>query len=175
LAQLPAKLIKLFRRNVERNSHSAGMVPGITGKEWTRNERNGIDNAQIEHRHLPTLNLGVVNPSIPSSSTTTTIIDNTHPLSHPRHHHVVITFIDGRLPPHLLPKTSTARMTWQHHVTNRTSAGHIDDGMGDSGCHIAGCDVASTQRMTMMLSFVVVVSICTQCELLIPLRPNRHC
>ena len=45
MAQLPAKLIKLFRRNVERNSHSAGMVPGITGKEWPWNERNGIDDA----------------------------------------------------------------------------------------------------------------------------------
>ena len=33
LAEGPAKLIKPFRRNVERNSNSAGMVPGFTRKE----------------------------------------------------------------------------------------------------------------------------------------------
>jgi len=82
------------------------MVPGITGKEWTRNERNGIDNAQIEHWHLPTLNLGVINPSIPSSSTTTTIIDNTHPLSHPRHCHLIAT----------ITSSSPSSMATSHHI-----------------------------------------------------------
>jgi len=67
------------------------MVPGITGKEWPRNERNGIDDAQIERRHLPMLDLGVVYPSIPSSSTTTTTIDNAHPPPPPHHHRLIAT------------------------------------------------------------------------------------
>ena len=93
LAQLPAKLIKLFRWNVEQNSHSAGMVPGITWKEWPRNERNRINDAQMKHQHLPTLNLGIVNPSIPSSSTTTTTttIDDAHPPPPPHHHRLIAT------------------------------------------------------------------------------------
>ena len=174
MAQLPAKLIKLFQWNVERNSHTAGMVPGITWKEWPQNERNRIDDAQIERRQMPTLDLGIVNPSIPSSSTTTTITDDAHPPSHPRHRHLITT----------ITSSSPSSMAASHHiycprpaqqgchVTNQMSARRIDDGMGDSGCHIAGCDVASTQRTMTMSSFVVVVSICTQCGLLIPLCPN---
>ena len=43
MAEGPAKLIKSFRRNFERNSNSAGMVPGITRKEWIPGiHRNGI-------------------------------------------------------------------------------------------------------------------------------------
>jgi len=92
------------------------MVLGITGKEWPWNERNGIDDAQIEHQHLPTLNLGVVNPSIPSSSTTTTTIDDAHPPPPPHHRRLIATVTIGHHP-HPSPITTTTRMTWQRHVT----------------------------------------------------------
>jgi len=82
------------------------MVLGITWKEWPQNERNGIDDAQIEHRQMPTLDLGVVYPSIPSSSTTTTIIDNAHPPSHPRHRHLIAT----------ITSSSPSSMAASHHI-----------------------------------------------------------
>jgi len=83
-----------------------GMVLGITWKEWPWNERNRIDDAQIERRQMPTLDLGIVNPSIPSSSTTTTIIDNTHPPSHPCHHHLIAT----------ITLSSPSSMATSHHI-----------------------------------------------------------
>ena len=75
LAEGPAKLIKWFRRNFERNSNSAGMVPGITRKECIPGTRwNGIlgellfvDNVQIERRRLPMIDLGVINKQLHST------------------------------------------------------------------------------------------------------------
>jgi len=60
------------------------------GQNGTQNDRNGILNAQIEHQQMPMLSLGIINPSICSSSTTTTI-DNTHPPLPPHHCHLIAT------------------------------------------------------------------------------------
>ena len=91
LAEGPAKLIQWFRWNFEWNSHSARMVPGITRKESIpRTRQSGIlaeslfvDNVQIECRHLPMLDLGVINKQLHSFSTTTTIHDAYQPRSPP--------------------------------------------------------------------------------------------
>jgi len=61
----------------------------------TWNDRNGILDTQIKHWQMLTLNLGIINPSIPSSSTTTTI-DNAHPPLHP-HHHFLTTITSSPL------------------------------------------------------------------------------
>ena len=123
LAQGPAKLIKRFRRNFEWNSNSAGMVPGITRTECPPGtRRNGIpaeslfaDEAQIECRCLPMLDLGVINKQHHSFSSTTT---PTH-LAHHRHPQPPPTTMQNNQTP---PTTSiarpkTARTTLPRHIT----------------------------------------------------------
>jgi hypothetical protein len=61
------------------------------GRNGARNERNGILNAQIEHRRLPTLDLGIINKQTNSPSTTTTTIDDAHIPSPPRHRDLIAT------------------------------------------------------------------------------------
>jgi hypothetical protein len=105
LAEGPAKLVKQFRQNFEWNSNSTGMVPGITWTELCRNGIHGIcrahNNTQIKHRCLTT-----------NSLTTTTTIDNAHPLSPPRHRRVIATATSslpstsGNVCPHPLSTTS---------------------------------------------------------------------
>ncbi|KIK01646.1 hypothetical protein K443DRAFT_6712 [Laccaria amethystina LaAM-08-1] len=80
---------------------------------------------------MPTLDLDIVNKQTLCSSTTTTTIDDAHP-SLPSHHRRVIATATasppstwGRVRPHPPPPTSPPRMTWQCHVTERTSAGHV--------------------------------------------------
>jgi len=64
----------------------------------------------------------------------------------PHHHcHIIVTITNSHLHPHPSPTTSTARLMWQCHITNRTSAGHIDNTNDKGkGCHVADCDVATT-------------------------------
>ena len=116
------------------------MVPGMTWKEckWNSTERN--HNAQIEHRHLPTLNLGIVNKQF-------SLFLNHHqrprrPPCHPptSHYHA-----------HPSPTTTTAMTTWQCHVSKRRS-GHITQ---DGRCHVTVHKVATKQRMMMMSLFIV--------------------
>ena len=49
--------------------------------------------------------------------------------------------------------TTRTRTTWQHHVTNKMSAHHINM----TRCHIIESDMATKQQTTMMLLFIVVV------------------
>jgi hypothetical protein len=100
-----------------------------------RNEWNGILNAQIERRHLPMLDLGIINEQTMSSSTTTTTIDDrtdrhllativSPPLPHCHHHQRLAVSAHIRRPQPAHQHTMT--LHHEHHVTYRTSAGHID-------------------------------------------------
>jgi hypothetical protein len=89
LAQGPAKLIIQFRRNFERNSNSAGMVPGIT---WTElhpecRERNPLLLTMPNQASaFADARFGRHQQTNSCSSSTTTIVYNAHAAS-PHHHH----------------------------------------------------------------------------------------
>ncbi|KIK09992.1 hypothetical protein K443DRAFT_7 [Laccaria amethystina LaAM-08-1] len=76
----------------------------------TKFHRNGIrgirrvpNDVQIEHRHLPTLDLGIINKQTVSSSTTTTTLDDVNAPS-PLHHHRLIATATSL--PHQAPPAS---------------------------------------------------------------------
>jgi hypothetical protein len=133
LAQAPAKLMKKFRRNFERNSNSDGMQE-LASTELRQNGFRGIcrvpNDVQIERRQTPTLDLGVINKQT-NTLTTTTTIDDAHPPSPSRHRHLIATATSsspstsGHVYPHPFPTTSRPRTMWQCHVMYRTSAGHV--------------------------------------------------
>jgi hypothetical protein len=118
LAEGPAKLIKQFRRNFERNSDSARMQE-LPSTEFHRNGIRGIctvpNDAQIERRRLPTLDLGIINPSFLCSSTTTTTIDDAHPPLPPHHRRLTASSRHHHHHPRPHPPTSITR---NQHMTN---------------------------------------------------------
>ena len=126
LAEWPAKLTKQFRRNVERNSHSAGIVPGITRTESMRNDQERNPNRTSAFAdvwfgcHQP------INSLFP--------YHHYHqqrrphcPLFAPPTRLLVIT-TNGRHRPHTSPNTTTATTMWQRHVTDSTSRGPTTTG-----------------------------------------------
>ena len=132
LAEGPAKLM----------NNSGGILNGIQiPPEWFQElpgrnaagiQRNGIDDAH---------------------SFSTTII--AHDAHLPLH---LSTITNGRRHAHPSRTTTTARTTWQRHVTKRTSASHSNR---DGRCHVAVGDVATKRRTTTMSSFVVSVDLIT--------------
>jgi len=70
---------------------------------WESHGRNG---PRMRGMELTMPKSSVVYPSIPSSSTTTTIIDDAHPPSHPRHRHLIAT----------ITLSSPSLMAASHHI-----------------------------------------------------------
>ena len=106
------------------------MVPGIIRKELLPGmRRNGIlveslfvDIVQIERRHLPMLNLGVINKQ-PHSFSTTTIVNDAYP-SRSSPSPMTTTNHDPErsdTPTTSTPHPKTARTTQQRHVTTHSS------------------------------------------------------
>jgi len=77
-----------FRRNRSRN-HMDGMTHGMTGTESGSfsTTLTTPSHTQIDHRCLPTINLGIVNNPKPYFSPTTTIVHTAHPTSPHCHPH----------------------------------------------------------------------------------------
>ncbi|EDR04386.1 uncharacterized protein LACBIDRAFT_330644 [Laccaria bicolor S238N-H82] len=85
LAEGPAKLIKPFRRNFDGIQIPPEWFQESPGRNDPGMRRNGIPDAQIECRRLPTLDLGVINKQLPLSQPPPSSTTPTHLATPPRH------------------------------------------------------------------------------------------
>ena len=134
-----------FRRNQfwqrglpNRSNDSGGILNRIQiPPEWFRESpgrnANGIRRNGIM---TPKSSVGICRRSIWASSTNNAHSFSTTIIVHDAHL-AIVTNARDHAPPS--PTTTTARTTWQRHVSQRTS-GHIDR---DGGCHVAVGDVAT--------------------------------